>query len=65
MIDKTMTPYRINRKDRYPNGYAEKIGYWRYKMNKAIENLDQAGIEFAAQKLDYFVGRQIAISKSK
>jgi hypothetical protein len=54
--------YRVNR---YPNGFAEKIGYWSYKMNKAIENLDQAGIEFAAQKLDYFVGRQIAISKSK
>ena len=48
---------------RYPNGYTEKIGYLTYKMNKAIENLDQAGIEFAAQKLDYFVGRQIAISK--
>ena len=51
--------------NRYPDGYMPKIGYWRYKMNKAIENLDQAGIEFASQKLDYFVGRQIAISKVK
>lgn len=49
------------KKNRYPNGYMPKIEYWQYKMNKAINNLDQAGIEFASQKLDYFVGRQNAI----
>lgn len=49
------------KKNRYPNGYMPKIEYWQYKMNKAINNLDQAGIEFAAQKLNYFVGRQNAI----
>ena len=45
---------------RYPNGYLPKIEYWQYKMNKAIDSLDQAGIEFASRKLDYFIGRQIA-----
>jgi len=46
----------------YPNGYMPKIEYWQYKMNKAIDNLDQRGIEFASQKLNYFIGRQIATS---
>lgn len=52
-------------KNRYPDGYMPKIGYWQYKMNKAIENGDARGIAFAADKLVYFVGRQNAISKVK
>ena len=59
MIDRNKR-YRINR---YPDGYMPKIEYWQYKMNKAIGNLDQAGIEFAAQKLDYFVGRHKALTE--
>ena len=51
--------------NRYPDGYMPKIGYWRYKMNKAIENGDARGIAFAADKLVYFVGRQNGISKVK
>ena len=62
MRDKTMNPYRVNR---YRNGFAEKIGYWSYKMNKAIENLDQEGIEFAAQRLAYFVKRQNQLNEIK
>jgi hypothetical protein len=51
----------MQRSNKYPNGYAEKIAYWNYKMNKAIANLDADGIEFAAGKLKYFVGRQLAL----
>ena len=47
-----------NRKNRYPDGYMPKISYWQYKMTKAIEDLDPSAIEFAAQRLQYFVGRQ-------
>ena len=57
MKDK-FTSYRLDRKNRYPNGYAEKIGYWSYKMNKAIDALDVEGIKYAAARLEYFVGRQ-------
>ena len=53
MIDRNKR-YRTNR---YPDGYMPKIEYWQYKMNKAIGNLDQDAIEFAAQKLAYFVKR--------
>lgn len=50
---------------RYPDGYLPKIGYWQYKMNKAIESGDARGIAFASEKLVYFVGRQYGISKVK
>ena len=51
-----------NRKNRYPDGYMPKISYWRYKMNKAIENLDPSAIEFAAQRLQYFVNKQAEVN---
>lgn len=47
--------------NRYENGYAEKIGYWKYKLNKAIEALDAEGIEFATARLTYFVKRQVEV----
>ena len=43
---------------KYVNGYAEKIGYWQYKLNKAVEALDSEGVTFASSKLAYFVKRQ-------
>ena len=46
------------RENRYPNGYAEKIGYWQYKMTKAIEGLDAEGVQYAASRLEYFIKRQ-------
>ena len=51
------------RTNRYPNGYEEKIGYWSYKLNKAISNLDVEGIKFAASRLEYFVGRQKEVNE--
>ena len=51
----------MNRTNRYPNGYAEKISYWRYKMNKAIENLDVKDLQYATGRLEYFVKRQAAL----
>ncbi len=43
---------------KYVNGYMEKIGYWQYKLNKAVEALDSEGVTFASSKLAYFVKRQ-------
>ena len=43
---------------KYSNGYMEKIGYWQYKLNKAVEALDSEGVTFASSKLAYFVKRQ-------
>lgn len=51
MIDRNKR-YRITR------NYEEKIGYWNYKLNKAIDNLDSEGIKYAAERLAYFVLRQ-------
>ena len=43
---------------KYVNGYAEKIGYWRYKLNKAIESGNVGGVQYASQRLQYFMNRQ-------
>ena len=50
---------------RYPDGYMPKIGYWRYKMIKAIEQGDARGIAYAADRLVYFVGRQYGVPAVK
>lgn len=54
MIDRNKR-YRTNR---YPNGFMPKIEYWQYKMDKAVKELNPSAIEFAAQRLAYFVNRQ-------
>lgn len=41
-----------------PDGYMPKISYYRYKVNKAIEQLDTDALEFYTGKLKYFIGRQ-------
>jgi len=46
---------------KYVNGYMEKIGYWQYKLNKAVEALDANGVEYASSKLAYFVKRQAEV----
>jgi hypothetical protein len=48
-------------KKSYVNGYAEKIGYWQYKLNKAIMAGDLDGIQFASDKIYYFVKRQVQV----
>ena len=49
---------RNYRQNRYPNGYQEKVGYWLYKVNKAVENSDAEGLEYANKRLVYFLQRQ-------
>ena len=46
---------------KYVNGYMEKIGYWQYKLNKAVEALDANGVEYASSKIAYFVKRQAEV----
>ena len=41
-----------------PQGYQPKIDYWYGQLNEAIRNLDPEAVEYASQKLAYFVGRQ-------
>lgn len=48
-------------KGKYANGYAEKIGYWQYKLNKAVEALDSEGVTYASSKIAYFVKRQVEV----
>ena len=46
---------------KYVNGYMEKIGYWQYKLDKAVKNLDSKGIAYASSKLEYFTQRQVEV----
>ena len=46
---------------KYVNGYMEKIGYWQYKLDKAVKNLDVNGIAYASSKLEYFTNRQLEV----
>ena len=64
MKDK-FTKYRLDRNERYPDGYMPKIEYWQYKMNKAIDAGDARGIAYASDRLVYFVGRQYGVPQVK
>ena len=46
---------------KYPQGYIPKIEYWQYKVNKAIQAGDWAGVEFSMKKLSHFVSRQYVV----
>ena len=46
---------------KYVNGYMEKIGYWQYKLDKAVKELDSKGIAFARSKLEYFTKREVEV----
>ena len=50
---------------KYPNGYQSKIDYYTYKVNKAIENLDNDSLMFFSDKLNYFIDRQLALKARK
>ena len=58
--NKNGTPLIVKdmKKEKYPNGYGEKIGYWQYKLNKAIESGNVGGVKYATQRLNYFMNRQ-------
>jgi hypothetical protein len=47
----------------YVNGYEEKIGYWLYKVNQAVEHGNWEKLEYANQRLVYFLQRQEAWKK--
>ena len=38
--------------------YQDKIDYYTYQVNKAIQNLDTGKLEFYTGKLKYFMQRQ-------
>jgi len=46
---------------KYPQGYIPKIEYWQYKVNKAIQEKDWAGVEFSMKKLSHFVARKYVV----
>lgn len=54
---------RNYRRPMYSNGYEEKIGYWLYKVNQATEHGDWEKLEYANQRLVYFLQRQDAWKK--
>ena len=43
---------------KYEKGYQPKIEYWQYKLNKAIESGNVGGVQYATQRLQYFMNRQ-------
>ena len=49
---------------KYPNGYTEKIKYYKKMVNKSIANLDQVALEYYTTRLSYFISRQVAVNKS-
>lgn len=40
--------------------YSDKISYYRYKVNQAIENLDIEDLNYYTAKLSYFMEREKA-----
>lgn len=48
---------------KYENGYNDKISYYRYKVNQAIENLDTKDLAFYSGKLSYFMERQMELNR--
>jgi hypothetical protein len=49
--------------NKYENGYNDKISYYQYQVNKAIENLDTKNLAFYAGKLSYFMERQRELNR--
>jgi hypothetical protein len=45
--------------------YSEKISYYRYLINKAIENVDSGKLQFYTNKLSYFLDRQKELDRKK
>ena len=45
--------------------YSEKISYYRFLINKAIENVDSGKLQFYTTKLSYFLDRQKELDRKK
>jgi hypothetical protein len=45
--------------------YSEKISYYRFLVNKSIENLDVKKLQFYTTKLSYFLERQKELDRKK
>ena len=43
--------------------YSDKISYYRYKVNQAIENLDIEDLNYYTAKLSYFMEREKAVRR--
>jgi hypothetical protein len=39
----------------YTNGYYPKIEYWKGKLDEAVKNKDINGVDYARNKLTYFI----------
>ncbi len=48
---------------KYENGYMDKISYYQYKVNQAIENLDAKDLAFYSGKLAFFLERQRELNR--
>jgi hypothetical protein len=45
-------------KKKYPNGYWDKIQYWKGKLDEAVKNKDINGVDYAHNKLTYFINSE-------
>lgn len=48
-----------NSGERYPNGYIDKINYYQFRVNQAIEELNLTDLRFHTDKLDYFMQKEL------
>ena len=46
------------KKEKYPNGYEPKIGYWTHKADSAMRVGDVGGYHMAVSKVQYFKQKQ-------
>ena len=47
--------------NKHVNGYLPKIEYWKGKLNLAVEAGNVEGIKTSAEKIAYFVQRQVEV----
>lgn len=43
---------------KYPNGYWDKIQYWKGKLDECVNKKDINGVDYAHNKLTYFINRE-------
>lgn len=48
---------------KYANGYQDKIDYYRYRINRAIDGLESDKVQYYAQRLAYFMERQRQLNR--
>jgi predicted nuclease with TOPRIM domain len=57
-LEEVMNTKLKEMKDKYPNGYWDKIQYWQRELNIHSINQNIRLMDSVHRKLDYFIGKQ-------